>query len=251
MLRHALAATQPAARLQRQHFARLRFSPRSASSADACGKKPSSVATVDEDCSPTSSSSSSPLPPTGNAPLVNLHGATFDTLQLHNSLTAAGLPPPQAAVLTSAFSAIVRHVADGTAASAPSKVDFASLRAELQLLEKADVATMRADVAEVERKLENAVAKLYTELERSENRTTRWVFGAAATVTALAMTFLRLSAGFSGAAGGGGGKGGGDGAGGGAPNRIEGDGGGADRPRQPVLDGAGGETAVLVASRVT
>eukprot|EP00168_Porphyra_purpurea_P016612 TRINITY_DN5439_c0_g1_i1.p2 TRINITY_DN5439_c0_g1~~TRINITY_DN5439_c0_g1_i1.p2 ORF type:complete len:252 (+),score=67.26 TRINITY_DN5439_c0_g1_i1:98-757(+) len=209
MLRHALAATQPAARLQRQHLARLRFSPRCASSADACGKEPSPVATVDKDCSPTPTLPSRPLPLTGHAPPVHLQGATFDTLQLHNSLTAAGLPPPQAAVLTSAFSAIVRHVADGTAAAAPSKVDFASLRAELQLLEKADVATMRADVAEVERKLENAVAKLYTELERSENRTTRWVFGTAATVTALAMTFLRLSAGFSGAAGGGGGKAGG------------------------------------------
>lgn len=91
----------------------------------------------------------------------------------------------------------MQHVSESTAASTPSKVDFASLRAELQLLEKADVAL-------VERKLENAVARLYTELERSENRTTRWVFGAVATVTALAMTFLRLSTSFTGGEGGGG-----------------------------------------------
>ncbi|GAB0490302.1 hypothetical protein MMPV_001534 [Pyropia vietnamensis] len=138
---------------------------------------------------PSASASSTPPPPpssSNNGPPITIHPATFDTLQLHSSLSAAGLTASQAAAITSAFASIVRHVSESTAASTPSKVDFASLRAELQLLEKADVAL-------VERKLENAIARLYTELERSENRTTRWVFGAAATVTALAMTFLRLS----------------------------------------------------------
>lgn len=266
MLRLVLAASQPATRLQVQQFTRLRLRgfrcrpiascrpPRrfSSTAADGCRKGPSPAAATSATPDCTSSSTSPPMPPpppssSGGAPSIAIHPATFDTLQLHSALSAAGLTASQAAAITSAFASIVQHVSEGTAASTPSKVDFASLRAELQLLEKADVATMRSDVALVERKLETAVAKLYTELERSENRTTRWVFGAAATVTALAMTFLRLSTGFG---GGGGGRGGGGGPVGGAPAAgggghvtTSGDSGGAEcgpdrtlRPLQQKVD---------------
>lgn len=223
MLRLALAASQPVARLQVQRLTwlslggspcRLLDCPSlrriSSTAAGGCRKDPSSAAATGATPEHTSSSSASsasttPRPSPSSGSPIAIHPATFDTLQLHSALTAAGLTPSQSSAITSAFASIVRHVSEGTAASTPSKVDFASLRAELQLLEKADVATMRSDVALVERKLESAVAKIYTELERSENRTTRWVFGAAATVTALAMTFLRLSTGGGGGSAGGGG----------------------------------------------
>ncbi|KAK1866565.1 hypothetical protein I4F81_009081 [Pyropia yezoensis] len=193
MLRLLLAASQPAARLQVQQLTRLRLSgshcrpvvccpPRRGSSTAADGGRqdpsPAAATSATPECTSSSASSStSPPPPSssGGAPPIAIHPATFDTLQLHSALSAAGLTASQAAAITSAFASIVQHVSEGTAASTPSKVDFASLRAELQLLEKADVATMRSDVVLVERKLETAVAKLYTELERSENRTTRRV----------------------------------------------------------------------------
>lgn len=71
-----------------------------------------------------------------------------------------------------------------------SKSAFANLRAELSILEKADFAQLKGDIGVLEKRVDTAVAELYTSVERAENRVIKWVIAVAGAIT---LGVLRLT----------------------------------------------------------
>lgn len=63
-----------------------------------------------------------------------------------------------------------------------TKNEFVSLRSELSILEKADFALLKTDINAIEKRMETAVAEIYTAVERVENRVIKWVVAVAGAV---------------------------------------------------------------------
>mmetsp|Transcript_13139 Transcript_13139/g.40443 ORF Transcript_13139/g.40443 Transcript_13139/m.40443 type:complete len:165 (+) Transcript_13139:23-517(+) len=117
----------------------------------------------------------------------------FDTLKMVRSLESSGFTKPQSEVLSDALVGISAESMRANRDFLATKNDFADLKSELQILEKADFAVLKSDLQILERKMETKIAAIYTEMERIENRVIKWVIGAAGTVFAVVLGFLRLS----------------------------------------------------------
>jgi hypothetical protein len=120
---------------------------------------------------------------------------SFDTYKLVQVLESSGFPRKQAQVLSDILVGVTNESMRNGIDSLASKNDFATLRSELQILEKADFQVLKSDLQLLEMKLQTSVAHIHTEMERIENRVIKWVIGATGTVCALVMGFLRLGIG--------------------------------------------------------
>eukprot|EP00871_Galdieria_phlegrea_P006017 jgi/Galph1/902/GphlegSOOS_G5681.1 len=121
----------------------------------------------------------------------------FDTYKLVQVLESSGFPRKQAQALSDVLVGVTQESMKNGIESLASKNDFATLRSELQILEKADFQVLKSDLQLLEMKLQTSVAHIHTEMERIENRlqVIKWVIGATGTVCALVMGFLRLGIG--------------------------------------------------------
>lgn len=122
---------------------------------------------------------------------------SFDTYKLIQVLESSGFPRRQAQVLSDILVGVTHESMRNGIDSLASKNDFATLRSEIQILEKADFQVLKSDLQLLEMKLQTSVAHIHTEMERIENRVIKWVIGATGTVCALVMGFLRLGIGGS------------------------------------------------------
>lgn len=89
-----------------------------------------------------------------------------------------------------------------------TKSEFAALRSELSILEKADFALLKTDIHAIEKRLDTSVAEIYTAVEKVENRVIKWVIAVAG---AIGLGIIRLMSTSGSSGGGGSGSGGGSG----------------------------------------
>ncbi|KAJ8905142.1 hypothetical protein NDN08_001652 [Rhodosorus marinus] len=124
---------------------------------------------------------------------VQAQQVIFDTLKMVRALESCGFTKSQAEILSDALVGISTDSTRANRDFLATKNDFNDLKSELQILEKADFAVLKSDLQILERKMETKIAAIYTEMERIENRVIKWVIGAAGTVFAVVLGFLRLS----------------------------------------------------------
>lgn len=104
-------------------------------------------------------------------------------------LQAGGFSPDQSEAVSSAMVQITQQSSRFHTEQMVTKSEFAGLRSELSILEKADFALLKTDINAIEKRLETSVAEIYTAVERVENRVIKWVIAVAG---AIGLAILRM-----------------------------------------------------------
>jgi polyhydroxyalkanoate synthesis regulator phasin len=96
--------------------------------------------------------------------------ALFDTERLIEKLKGGGFTTSQSEVVCDALLQLCNKSLEERDKIAANKAELASLRSELQILEKTDIYILKSDVQTLEKKMEMQWAEITTSMEHIENR---------------------------------------------------------------------------------
>ncbi|GJQ09453.1 hypothetical protein GpartN1_g1244.t1 [Galdieria partita] len=110
----------------------------------------------------------------------------FDTERLIERLKAGGFTTSQSEVVCDALLQLCNKTMEERDKTTANKAELATLRSELQILEKTDIYILKSDVQTLEKKMEMQWAEITTSMEHIENRKViKMVIASAGTAAAI------------------------------------------------------------------
>ncbi|EME32283.1 hypothetical protein Gasu2_39520 [Galdieria sulphuraria] len=109
----------------------------------------------------------------------------FDTERLIERLKGGGFTTSQSEVVCDALLQLCNKTMEERDKTAANKAELATLRSELQILEKTDIYILKSDVQTLEKKMEMQWAEITTSMEHIENRVIKMVIASAGTAAAI------------------------------------------------------------------